>query len=126
MPKKILIVDDEPAIVKVVESRLKANGYETLTACDGQEGLNLARTEKPDLIILDVMLPKIDGFRIAQLLKLDDQYRQIPVMLLTARVHEEDQKIGFAAGADAYMTKPFRTEELVEKIKELLKEKSPA
>lgn len=124
MPKRILLVDDEPAIVRVIESRLKANGYEVITADDGQEALNKARAEKPDLIILDVMLPKMDGFRVAQLLKLDDQYKHIPIIILTARVHEEDQKIGFATGAEAYLTKPFRSEVIVSKIEELLKESS--
>lgn len=122
MAKKILLVDDEPAIVQVIQARLKANGYEVVTAQDGQEGLNAARAEKPDLIILDVMLPKMDGFRVAQFLKLDDQYRHIPIMMLTARVQEEDKRMGEQAGADAYLTKPFTSEDLLGKIREMLDE----
>lgn len=121
MANKILVVDDEPVIIKVIESRLKANGYEVITASDGQEGLNLARSEKPDLIILDLMLPKIDGYRVCRLLKFDDNFKQIPVLMLTARVQESDKQKGMEAGADAYLSKPFDPETFLSMIKDLLK-----
>ena len=122
MAKKILVVDDEPIIVKVLESRLKSNGYEVVVAQDGQEAINKARSENPDLIILDVMLPKIDGFRVCRLLKFDDNFKHIPILMLTARIQESDQSTGKECGADAYLPKPFDPPILLAKIKELLKE----
>ncbi|MCM8776542.1 MAG: response regulator [Candidatus Omnitrophica bacterium] len=119
-PKKILIVDDEPIIVRVLESRLKTQGYEVVNAYDGQEGLNKVRLENPDLIILDIMLPKMDGYRVCRLLKLDDKYKHIPVLMLSARVQNEDKEKGMAAGADAYITKPFNPKELLDTIQALL------
>lgn len=118
--KKILLIDDEPIIVKLVSSRLQANGYDVITASNGQEGLQKARTEQPDLIILDVMLPKMDGYRVCRLLKYDDKYRRIPIIMFSARVQTEDQEKGMMAGADAYLTKPFNPQTLLGKIEELL------
>ena len=122
MPKKILVVDDEPNIVKMVESRLKANGYEVTIACDGREGLEKARKEKPDLIILDLMLPKMDGNKVCAMFKHDSRYMKIPVIMLTARAQESDEELGYECGADAFFTKPFQHEAVVAKIKELLKD----
>lgn len=121
MAKKILLIDDEPVLVKVLTSRFKTNGYEVVVAIDGQEGLNKARTEKPDLIVMDLMLPKLDGYRVCSLLKLDDNFKHIPIIILTARVQPQDQEKGMQAGADAYLLKPFKPEILTEKIRELLK-----
>ena len=121
MAKKILVVDDEPVIVKVVASRLKANGYDVISAADGQEALTVARAEKPDLIILDVMLPKMDGYRVCSLLKFDDHFKKIPILMFSARVQEEDKQRGIEAGADDYMVKPFDPKVLLEKIEALLK-----
>ena len=122
MAKRILIVDDEPYIVKMVESRLKANGYEVLSALDGQAGLDRAKQERPDLIILDLMLPKIDGYRVCATLKHDTRYQKIPVLLFTARASEEDERIGIEdCKADAYLTKPFEAQTLLKKIQEMLK-----
>ena len=118
--KKILVVDDEPIILKVVESRLKANGFQVITAEDGVEGLNRARSENPDLIILDVMLPKMDGYRVCRLLKSDDKYKRIPIVMFSARVQTEDKAMGLEAGADDYMTKPFEPQKFLEKVRELL------
>lgn len=118
--KKILVIDDEPIIVKMLESRLKANGYEVITATDGQEGLNAARSQNPDLIILDLMLPKIDGYRFCRLMKLDDNHKHIPIVMFTARVQKEDEKMGLDAEADAYITKPFDPKTLLDKLRELL------
>ena len=118
--KKILLVDDEPNIVRTVEARLKASGYEVISATDGLQGLNMARTCKPDLIILDLMLPKMDGYKICGLLKKDIKYQKIPIVLFTARAQEADRQMGEDVNADAYITKPFKAELLLGKIKELL------
>lgn len=122
MAKKILIVDDEENIVTMVEARLMGNGYDVITANDGQEGLAKARSEKPDLIILDIMLPKIDGYKVCRMLKFDEQYKHIPVILFSARTQDSDLETGKQQGADAYITKPFQPEALLSKIKELLSE----
>jgi len=118
--KKILLVDDEHDLVHVVEFRLKSAGYEIITAYDGQEALDKARSEKPDLIILDLMLPKIDGYKVCRTLKFDDKYKNIPVILFTAMAQETDKKMGDEVGADAYATKPFDPKVLLGKIEELL------
>lgn len=122
MAKKILIIDDEPNIVKTMESRLKANGYDVLSASDGQQGYGLVQKEKPDLVILDIMLPKIDGYKICGLLKKDRRYAGIPIIMFTARAQEEDRQLGKELGADAYIVKPFKAESLLAKMKELLGE----
>jgi DNA-binding response OmpR family regulator len=118
--KRILIVDDENDILIVLRFRLEANNYEVLTASDGQEGLNKARTEKPDLIILDLMLPKLDGYKVCRMLKFDESYKSIPIIMFTAKVQQKDEELGKEMGADAYVTKPFEPEILLEKIRELL------
>lgn len=120
--KRILLVDDEKDLVETVQFRLEANGYEVISAGDGQEGFNKARSEKPDLIILDLMLPKMDGYKVCGLLKKDTRYATIPVILFTARAQSEDLKMGEEVGADAYITKPFEPQMLLGKVKELLKE----
>ena len=120
--KRILIVDDEEDILSVLKFRLEANNYEALTASDGQEGLNKARTEKPDLIILDLMLPKLDGYKVCRMLKFDESYKAIPIIMFTARVQQKDEELGKEMGADAYVTKPFEPEVLLEKIRQLLME----
>jgi len=119
--KRILIVDDEIGIVEMLSLRLEANEYEVFAAYDGQEGLDKARTSKPDLIILDLMLPKLDGYKVCRILKFDEKYKQIPIILFTARAQEADVKLGKLVGADAYLTKPFEPEILLAKIKELIK-----
>ncbi|MFA6358161.1 MAG: response regulator [Candidatus Omnitrophota bacterium] len=123
MAKKILIVDDEPHIVTMLENRIKHAGYEVITAIDGQEGLSKAQKEKPDLIILDLMLPKLDGYKVCRMLKFDGKYKHIPIIMLSARAQEEDKKIGEQVGADGYITKPFEPQVLLGKIKELLLDK---
>ncbi|MBI3618246.1 MAG: response regulator [Candidatus Omnitrophica bacterium] len=120
--KKILVVDDEIAMTKVVEIRLRAAGYDVVLAHDGQEGLEKARTENPDLMILDLMLPKMDGFKVCGLLKSDARYKKIPIIIYTARVQDSDQQLGKEVGADAYITKPFDPQVLLGKVKELLAE----
>ena len=121
---KVLIVDDESDLLEMISLRLEANNYQVICACDGQEGLDKARTEKPDLIILDIMLPKIDGYKVCRMLKFDEKYKQIPVILFTARVQEYDIKLGEEVGADAYITKPFEPDILMSKVSELLKNRS--
>ncbi|MCK5179968.1 MAG: response regulator [Candidatus Omnitrophica bacterium] len=117
---KILIVDDEEDIRKTIVYQLKAIGYEVIIAQDGEEGLQKARGETPDLIILDLMLPKIDGHKVCGLLKNDARYKGIPIILFTARVQKEDVELSKEVGADAYITKPFETSDLIGKVKELL------
>ena len=119
--KRILLVDDEKDMVFAVKLQLEANHYEVLTAGDGQEALDKSRKEKPDLIILDLMLPKIDGYKVCRMLKFDEKYKKIPIIMFTARVQKSDEKLGFEVGADAYITKPFEPKMLMAKIKELLK-----
>ncbi len=120
--KRVLVVDDEQDIVAAVRFRLEASGYDVVFAYDGQDGLDKARSLNPDLIISDVMLPRIDGYKMCSLLKKDSRYAGIPVIMLTARAEENDKKTGVEAGADAYLTKPFESPALLAKIKELLKE----
>ena len=118
--KRILVVEDEEAMVDLVKMRLEANGYEVITAYDGQEGLDKARKLEPDLIILDLMLPKMDGYKICGLLKADTRYSKIPVIMFTAKVQEDDVKLGKEVGADAYITKPFEPQTLLGEIEALL------
>ncbi len=102
--------------------RLEAGGYEVMRAFDGQDGLDKARSTQPNLIILDLMLPKMDGYKVCGLLKKDARYKNIPVILFSAKAQDEDRKIGEEVGADAYIIKPFEPEVLLNKIEELLGE----
>jgi len=122
MPKKILLVDDEESLVMLLSERLKFNGYDVITASDGQEGLDKAKKEKPDLILLDVMMPKMNGYQVSRLLKFDQRFKHIPSIMLTARTQAIDMKTGKETGADAYITKPFESENLIAEIKKFLKE----
>ncbi len=115
------MVEDEADMAYALTLQLEAVNYEVLKAADGLAGLDKARKEKPDLIILDLMLPKVDGFKVCALLKRDQRYAKIPVILLTARAQESDIKIGEECGANAYMTKPYDDKVLIAKIEELLK-----
>jgi len=118
--KKILVVDDEPDLVDMVKMRLEANGYEVIIAYNGQEALDKARSEKPDLIILDLMMPKMDGFHVCGLLKRDMRFSKMPIVIFTARAQQEDIIMSQEAGADAYLMKPFEPKALLGKISELL------
>ena len=117
---KILVVDDEIYIVHILDFSLGMEGYEVLTALDGEQALEKARAEHPDLIVLDIMMPKLDGYETCKLLKADENTRSIPVILLSAKGRNVDQKIGFEVGADDYITKPFSPRKLVERINTLL------
>ena len=120
--KRILVVDDVESIVMSVRTFLECHRYEVITANDGREGFEKAKTEKPDLIILDLMLPRMHGYKVCGLLKKDTMYAKTPIILFTAKAQEEDVKLGQEVGADAYIIKPFEPEILLAKIKELLKE----
>jgi DNA-binding response OmpR family regulator len=120
--KKILVVEDEAELTGAIQIRLEQAGYEVLIAYDGQEALEKARTENPDLIVLDLMLPKIDGYKVCRMLKFDEKYKKIPVVMLTARAQEKDENLGYEVGADAFITKPFKYQVLLAKITELLGE----
>jgi two-component system alkaline phosphatase synthesis response regulator PhoP len=115
---KILVIDDEPAILSLVTAYLKAEGFEYLTAADGPSGLLAARSFKPDLIVLDVMLPGLDGIELLTRLRRESN---VYVILLTARTEETDKIIGLSVGADDYLTKPFSPRELVARIKAALR-----
>lgn len=118
--KKILIVDDEAHIVELVRVCLEDSDYEIVEAYDGAEALNKARQEKPDLILLDIMLPKMDGYEVCKNLKHSEDTRHIPVVMLTAKGQEVDKVKGFQSGADAYMTKPFSPLRLLTELEEKL------
>ena len=118
--KKILIVDDEKDIVETLSFMLKAKGFECIHAFDGESGLNMAKNESPDLVMLDVMMPKINGYKICRLLKFDNKYKNIPIIMITARSQDEDKIIGEETGADEYITKPFEFSEVLEKINKYL------
>lgn len=118
--KKILIVDDEADIIEILQFVLEAQGYECITAMDGEEGLRLAKELLPDLIILDVMMPKINGYKISRLLKYDAKYKNIPILMITARSQEEDKNIGEETGVDEYITKPFQVDYVLQKVKSYL------
>ena len=124
MAKRVLLVDDEPHLLLLVEGRLKANGYEVLSADNGQSALEMAKREKPDLIILDLMLPKMDGYKVCGLLKKDLRYSKIPIILFSARAQQEDVELGKEVGADAYITKPFEPQSFLAKIEELISKES--
>jgi len=119
--KKILVVDDELDMLMVIKLRLEASGFEVITATDGLEGLNAARKDNPDLIVLDIMLPKMNGYKVARFLKFDEEYKKIPIVMLTALGGEEDRTTGIETGADAYLTKPFETEQLLSAVRKFLK-----
>ena len=119
--KKILVVDDDPVGVKVIEARLKANGYNVITSTDAPQGLEMALTINPDLIVLDVMMPIVNGYNLCRLLKSEDTHKGIPIILLTSRTDEKDIAIGQEVGADAYLAKPVHMEDLLKKIVELMR-----
>jgi DNA-binding response OmpR family regulator len=117
---RVLLVDDEPSIVKMVGKRLEVEGFDVLIAMDGQDALAKARAEHPDLIVLDLMLPKLNGYEVCTMLKQDTRYQKIPIVLFTAKAQEKDEKLGMECGANAYVRKPFRAQELLEKIRTLI------
>ena len=123
---KVLVVDDEPEAVELVEFNLKGAGYEVSTASDGAEALNKARRIQPNLVILDVMMPEIDGMEVCKLLRRDPATSNIPIIMLTAKASEVDRVLGLELGADDYVVKPFSPRELVLRVKKLLDRGKPA
>lgn len=120
MSKKVLIVDDEPNIVLSVEFLMQREGHEVMTASDGQEATELLATARPDLMILDVMMPRKNGFEVCAEVRADPELSGMPILMLTAKGREAEMKKGISLGADAYITKPFSTHDLVAKVHELL------
>ncbi len=118
--KTILIADDEKDVVETLKFSLERLGYRCLSAYDGQDALDKARDQNPDLIILDIMMPKINGFKVSRLLKFDKKYRHIPIIMLTARTQEKDRAIGDETGANMYFTKPFEMDDLVSSVNSML------
>ena len=124
MTRKLLIADDEPNILISLEYLLKREGYQVTVARDGQEALDAVGRECPDLLLLDVMMPRKNGFEVCQALRADERFAALKILLLTAKGRDTDVAKGQALGADAYMTKPFATRELVQKIADLLEGKT--
>jgi DNA-binding response OmpR family regulator len=122
---KILVVDDEVYIVHILDFSLGMEGYDVVTALDGEQALEKVKLEKPDLIVLDIMMPKLDGYETCKQLKSDPATRHIPVILLSAKGRNVDQKVGFEVGADDYITKPFSPRKLVERVNALLDGTNP-
>ena len=121
MNEKILIIDDEENIAELIKFNLELNGYQTDCAHDGKTGLSRIKTWKPDLVLLDIMLPEVDGITILQILRSEDEFKETPVIMMTAKSQDSDKFIGFESGADDYVTKPFIVKELVYRVKAVLK-----
>ena len=117
----VLIIEDEPSLVEVLSYNLEKEGFEVLTANNGRDGLERARSALPDLVILDLMLPLIDGLQVCAQLRSDPKTQNIRVLMLTARSEETDEVVGFNVGADDYVTKPFKVRPLIHHIKALLR-----
>jgi two-component system, OmpR family, phosphate regulon response regulator PhoB len=118
---KILVIEDERSLVEVLSYNLTREGFEVLTAYDGQDGLRQAQVKLPDLIVLDLMLPIKGGLEVCRELRMGPRTREIPIIMLTAKAEESDQLIGFATGADDYVTKPYSTKVLIQRIKKELR-----
>jgi CheY-like chemotaxis protein len=122
MTKKIMIVDDEPDMVDLLKVRLSSAGYKTMTAQDGQDAFDKIGQEIPDLLVLDIMMPKVDGYTLFKMLRANAKYKNIPIVILTASVELEDVRKCIKEGVEAYLRKPFKSETLLGIIKVLLGE----
>ena len=120
MAKEILIVDDEPNVVVPIQFLMEQQGYRVMIAERGEDALDLIYQYKPDLVLLDIMLPGIDGYEVCEIVRLNPKYRKIKIIFLTAKGREEEIAKGLALGADAYITKPFSNIELIATVKEIL------
>ena len=120
MTKTVLIADDEPIILFSLEYLMKREGYRVLLAHDGQEACDLIASEHPDMVLLDVMMPKKTGFEVCHAIRADETFKAMPILLLTAKGRDTDVAKGLAMGANDYMIKPFSTKELAQKVRELL------
>lgn len=119
--QKILVVDDDKSIVKIVRSYLEQSGFAVLTAYNGETALHMIRSDKPDLVVLDLMLPDRDGWDLTRLIRGDKRLATLPIIMLTARVEDTDKIIGLELGADDYITKPFNAREVVARVRALLR-----
>jgi two-component system alkaline phosphatase synthesis response regulator PhoP len=119
LAKKILAVDDERHIVRLIQVNLERAGYQVVTAFDGPEALKKVQSEKPDLVVLDVMMPKMDGFEVLKRLQANPETREVPVIMLTAKAQDADVFRGWASGVSAYLTKPFNPLELITFVKRI-------
>jgi DNA-binding response OmpR family regulator len=122
MPQKILIVDDEPNIVIPLQFLMEQNGYSTLVAQSGEEALESISKEKPDLVLLDIMLPGVDGFEVCEIVRLNPEWRKIRIIFLTAKGRDVDIAKGMVLGADEYITKPFSNQQIIDAVTKLLEE----
>ena len=118
--RRILIVDDEPSIAKILRKQMEVAGFEVQVAVDGREGLAKVKEWKPELVILDVMLPKMNGHEVCAAVKQDEAVKQIPIIMLTAKAQRQDQDEALKHGAEGYLTKPFQLDELLAKVNTLL------
>jgi len=121
MPQRILAVDDDKNILRLVQANLERQGYQVVTAVDGKDALQKVDEERPDLIVLDVVMPQMDGFEVLQTLRRNPATRDIPVIMLTGRAEEADVFRGWQSGADMYLTKPFNPLELISFVKRIFK-----
>jgi len=119
---RILVVDDELDLVSVLRMGLEIQGFEVIDAMDGEEGLRRARQDRPDLMVLDLMLPKMDGYKVCRALKFDERFRNLPIIILSARSGDQDRRLALDMGADLFMTKPYEMNVLVGKIRMKLQE----
>ncbi|MCX5665512.1 MAG: response regulator [Candidatus Omnitrophica bacterium] len=119
--ERVLVVDDEREFVDVISERLGAKGFDILRAFDGKEGIERAQADKPDLIILDIAMPEMNGYDVCRKLKLDEKFKDTPIIILTAKFQPNDIRFGVGMGADAYLTKPLELEPLLQTVKALLK-----
>lgn len=124
MPQRILAVDDDKNILRLVQANLERQGYQVVTAVDGKDALQKVDEERPDLIVLDVVMPQMDGFEVLQTLRRNPATRDIPVIMLTGRAEEADVFRGWQSGADMYLTKPFNPLELISFVKRIFKSQS--
>lgn len=122
MPRahRVLVVDDEPDVLLLCRVNLEFEGYEVITASDGDDGLQAVREQRPDVVLLDVMMPRMDGWQVLEALKTDDELAHVPVVMLTAKVQDEDQLRGWTAGVAEYITKPFSPLALSQVIAEVI------
>ena len=118
---RILVVDDDKKIVRLVQSYLEKAGYQVLTAYDGETALHTIRRERPDLVVLDLMLPDRDGWEITRIIRADESLANLPIVMLTARVEDTDKLVGFDLGADDYIAKPFNPQEVVVRVRAVLR-----
>jgi two-component system phosphate regulon response regulator PhoB len=125
MKPNILVVDDEPDLLELIDTNLTGAGFSVTSAANGREALKQARALKPHLIILDIMLPEMDGLEVCKMLRRDPATRSVPIVILTARASEIDRVLGLELGADDYITKPFSVRELVLRVKKLLSRQAP-